>query len=149
MADFFGQLGAIKKSKKNHNMGEPTIHMYKVSRVWPICAHTFLLLLFVVRDLLFGPPSASAPHVLPPPIHLAFVRWPFVCCQDKRTGRPKGDATVSYEEVETAQSAVKWYDGATFMGRPGSKLSVSIAKRPDGDRFGKGKGKGKGGGDRW
>ena len=53
---FFGQIGAIKKSKKNYNRGEPTIHLYK----------------------------------------------------DKRTGRPKGDGTISFEEPETAQSAIKW-----------------------------------------
>ena len=93
IGDFFGQLGKIKASKKNYNLGEPTIHLYK----------------------------------------------------DKRTGRPKGDATVSYEETETAQSAVKWYDGATFMNRPGTKLSVSIARRPAISGKGKGKGKGKGG----
>lgn len=96
IADFFGRLGQIKKSKKNFNLGEPTIHIYR----------------------------------------------------DKRTGRPKGDCTVSYEETETAQSAIKWYDGATFMNRPGSKMSISIAKRPTADRFGKG-GKGKGGKGGW
>ena len=62
--------------------------------------------------------------------------------KDKRTGRPKGDATVSFEDVETAQSAVKWYDGGTFQGFPGSKLHVSIAKRP---AMPTGKGGGKGG----
>ena len=93
IADFFGQLGPIKKSKKSHTQGEPTIHMYK----------------------------------------------------DKRTGRPKGDATVSYEDTETAQSAVKWYDGANFLGHPGSKLHVSIAKRPVQGNW-KGGGGGKGGG---
>ena len=89
--------GPIKKSKKSHNQGEPTIHIYK----------------------------------------------------DKRTGRAKGDATVSYEDVETAQSAVKWYDGAAFVGFPGTKMQVSIAKRPQaGNWAGKGGG-GKGGGGRW
>lgn len=92
------QLGPIKKSKKNFNMGEPTIHIYK----------------------------------------------------DKRTGRSKGDATVSYEDVETAQSAVKWYDGAPFKNQDGKKLSVSIARRPAMSKGGGkgGKGGGKGGG-RW
>ena len=98
LADYFGQLGSIKKSKKNFNLGEPTVHIYK----------------------------------------------------DKRTGRPKGDATISYDEVETAQAAVKWFDGATFQNQPGAKLSVSIAKRPAAERFGKGKGGGgKGGGKGW
>lgn len=92
MAEFFGRIGTIKKSKKNFNLGEPTIHLYK----------------------------------------------------DKQTGRYKGDGTISYEDSETAASAVKWFDGGTFMERPGTKLSVSIAKRPDPKGFGKGKGKGKG-----
>ena len=35
--------------------------------------------------------------------------------KDKRTGQPKGDATVSYEEAETAQAAVKWFDGVEFQ----------------------------------
>ena len=98
IADFFGQIGTIKKSKKNYNMGEPTIHIYK----------------------------------------------------DKRTGRPKGEATVSFEEVETAQAAIKFYNGAPFSDRGGpvhgSKLAVSIATRPAEVA---GKGKGKGGGKGW
>ena len=92
LVSFFGQIGAIKKSKKNYNQGEPTIHLYK----------------------------------------------------DKRTGRCKGDGTISYEEPDTAKAAIKWFDGNPFMNRPGTKLSVSIAQRPSGDRFGKGKGKGGG-----
>ena len=32
IAEFFGQLGAIKKSKKSYNQGEPTIHIYKDKR---------------------------------------------------------------------------------------------------------------------
>ena len=32
ICDFFGQLGQIKKSKKNYNMGEPTVHIYKDKR---------------------------------------------------------------------------------------------------------------------
>ena len=64
--------------------------------------------------------------------------------KDKRTGRPKGDATVSYEEAETATAAVKWFDGSTYH-RSGARLSVSIATRPAQGNFGKGKGgKGKG-----
>jgi len=91
--EFFGRLGKIKKSKKNHNMGEPVIHLYK----------------------------------------------------DKRTGRPKGDATISYDEVSAAASAVEWYNGVDFMERPGAKLKVSIATRPAAARFEGGKGgKGKG-----
>jgi hypothetical protein len=29
IAEFFGRIGAIKKSKKSYNQGEPTIHLYK------------------------------------------------------------------------------------------------------------------------
>ena len=44
--------------------------------------------------------------------------------KNKQTGRPKGDATISYEEAETASAAVKWFDGSTFN-RSGARLSVS------------------------
>ena len=30
---------------------------------------------------------------------------------DKETGKPKGDATVSYEDPSTAKAAVEWFDG--------------------------------------
>lgn len=30
---------------------------------------------------------------------------------DKETGKPKGDATVSYEDPPTAKAAVEWFDG--------------------------------------
>eukprot|EP00964_Phaeocystis_antarctica_P003039 scaffold1621_cov54-Phaeocystis_antarctica.AAC.1 len=33
---------------------------------------------------------------------------------DKRTQRPKGDCTVSFDESETAKAAIKWYDGKCF-----------------------------------
>ena len=62
IADFFGQLGPIKKSKKRGKEGDPTIHLY----------------------------------------------------MDKRTQRPKGDCTVSFDESETAKAAIKWYDGKCF-----------------------------------
>ena len=65
--------------------------------------------------------------------------------KDKRTGRLKGDATISYEETETAKAAVKWFDGTDFT-RGGQRLNVSIAQRPAQGNWGKGKGKGKGGG---
>jgi hypothetical protein len=92
IAEFFGRIGPIKKSKKNYSLGEPTIHLYK----------------------------------------------------DKRTGRPKGDGTVSYEDPATAKSAVDWFHDQEFAGFPGSKLSVSIARRPNSDRFaGGGRGRGR------
>lgn len=30
---------------------------------------------------------------------------------DKETGKPKGDATMSYEDQPTAKAAVEWFDG--------------------------------------
>lgn len=30
---------------------------------------------------------------------------------DKDTGKPKGDATLSYEEPPSAKAAVEWFDG--------------------------------------
>lgn len=38
---------------------------------------------------------------------------------DKETGKPKGDATVSYDDPSTAKTAVEWFDGecqGTFWG---------------------------------
>ncbi|KAK2101103.1 RNA-binding protein EWS [Saguinus oedipus] len=45
---------------------------------------------------------------------------------DKETGKPKGDATVSYEDPPTAKAAVEWFDSKDFQG---SKLKVSIARK--------------------
>uniref|UniRef100_A0A2K5QJS5 RRM domain-containing protein n=1 Tax=Cebus imitator TaxID=2715852 RepID=A0A2K5QJS5_CEBIM len=45
---------------------------------------------------------------------------------DKETGKPKGDATVSYEDPPTAKAAVEWFDSKDFQG---SKLKVSLARK--------------------
>lgn len=45
---------------------------------------------------------------------------------DKETGKPKGDATVSYEDPPTAKAAVDWSDGKDFQG---SELKVSLARK--------------------
>ncbi|KAF3818002.1 hypothetical protein GH733_014874 [Mirounga leonina] len=45
---------------------------------------------------------------------------------DKETGKPKGDATVSYEDPPTAKAAMEWFDGKDFQG---SKLKVSLARK--------------------
>ena len=112
---------ATPQSKKNFNLGEPTIHIYK------------------------GAPHLFSTRRLCTPFDTADFR--IHRCADKRTGRAKGDCTISYEDTDTAQAAIKWFDGSTYMNRPGSKLSVSIAQRPAwSDDKGKGKGKGKGGG---
>ena len=100
LAEFFGSVGTLKKSKKNYNQGEPVLHIYK----------------------------------------------------NKQTGRPKGDATISYEEAETAQAAIRWFHGNPYMRDKSTKLSVSIATRPSADRLpamGRGRGGGGGGGGRW
>ena len=73
--------------------------------------------------------------------------------KNKQTGRPKGDATISYEEAETAQAAIRWFHGNPYMRDKSTKLSVSIATRPSADRLpamGRGRGGGGGGGGgRW
>ncbi|XP_062873571.1 EWS RNA-binding protein 1b isoform X6 [Trichomycterus rosablanca] len=45
---------------------------------------------------------------------------------DRDSGKPKGDATLSYEEPQFARAAVEQHNGKEFQGR---KLSVSMAKR--------------------
>lgn len=37
---------------------------------------------------------------------------------DKETGKPKGDATVSYEDPPTAKAAVDWFDGRHLLAAP-------------------------------
>jgi len=63
--------------------------------------------------------------------------------KNKATGRAKGDCTVSYQEEETAQAAIEWYNGAEF-GTTGKKMSVSIATRPAAGGWASGGGKGRG-----
>ncbi|XP_043831788.1 RNA-binding protein EWS-like isoform X3 [Dromiciops gliroides] len=45
---------------------------------------------------------------------------------DKETGKPKGDATASYDDPPTAKAAVEWFGGKDFQG---SKLKVSLARK--------------------
>ncbi|XP_073798134.1 uncharacterized protein isoform X1 [Danio rerio] len=45
---------------------------------------------------------------------------------DKDSGKPKGDATLSYEEPAFAKPAVEHFDGKEFQGR---RLKVSMARR--------------------
>lgn len=33
---------------------------------------------------------------------------------DKATGRPKGEATVTYDDANAAKSAISWFDGNYF-----------------------------------
>ncbi|KAJ6655714.1 hypothetical protein lerEdw1_004767 [Lerista edwardsae] len=62
---------------------------------------------------------------------------------DKDTGKPKGEATVSYEDPPSAKAAIDWFDGKNFNG---NVIRVSFAtRRPE---FLRGGGSGGGGGRR-
>ncbi|KAF4074158.1 hypothetical protein AMELA_G00236310 [Ameiurus melas] len=45
---------------------------------------------------------------------------------DKDSGKPKGDATLSYDEPSCARAAVEHFNGKEFQGR---RLNVSMARR--------------------
>ncbi|XP_055613426.1 RNA-binding protein cabeza isoform X3 [Uranotaenia lowii] len=68
--------------------------------------------------------------------------------KDKETGRMKGEATVTYEDANAAQSAIEWFDNKEFNG---SNIKVSLAQRYNtwqnkgGNRGGFNKGGGGGG----
>lgn len=34
--------------------------------------------------------------------------------KDKNTGRPKGEATITYDDCETAKAAINWFNGMKF-----------------------------------
>ncbi|XP_015263533.1 PREDICTED: TATA-binding protein-associated factor 2N isoform X2 [Gekko japonicus] len=62
---------------------------------------------------------------------------------DKDTGKPKGEATVSFDDPPSAKAAIDWFDGKEFNG---SVIKVSFAtRRPE---FIRGGGGGGGGGGR-
>lgn len=46
--------------------------------------------------------------------------------KDKETGNMKGEATVTYEDANAAQSAIGWFDNKEFNG---SVVKVSLAQR--------------------
>ncbi|XP_024132961.1 TATA-binding protein-associated factor 2N isoform X2 [Oryzias melastigma] len=67
---------------------------------------------------------------------------------DKATGRPKGEATVSFDDPPSAKAAIDWFDGKEFNGKP---IKVSFATRraeftQRGGRGGRGGFRGRGGG---
>ncbi|XP_041659397.1 TATA-binding protein-associated factor 2N isoform X2 [Cheilinus undulatus] len=67
---------------------------------------------------------------------------------DKVTGRPKGEATVSFDDPPSAKAAIDWFDGKEFNGKP---IKVSFATRraeftQRGGRGGRGGFRGRGGG---
>lgn len=46
--------------------------------------------------------------------------------KNKETGTSKGEATVTYDDVNAAQSAIQWFDGNDFNG---AQIKVSLAQR--------------------
>ncbi|CAO1429081.1 unnamed protein product [Diamesa hyperborea] len=46
--------------------------------------------------------------------------------KNKETGAGKGEATVTYDDSNAAQSAISWFDGREFNG---AKIKVSLAQR--------------------
>lgn len=63
--------------------------------------------------------------------------------KDKTTGESKGEATVTYDDADAAQSAINWFDGKEFRG---SVIKVQLATKKD--NWSGGRGGGRGGGDR-
>ncbi|XP_064461451.1 uncharacterized protein LOC135371278 isoform X4 [Ornithodoros turicata] len=61
--------------------------------------------------------------------------------RDKMTGKGKGEATVTYDDPPTANSAITWFNGKEFMGH---KINVELAQRkvPFGGFGGPGGGRG-------
>ncbi|KAJ8934570.1 hypothetical protein NQ318_017269 [Aromia moschata] len=70
--------------------------------------------------------------------------------KDKTTGLSKGEATVTYDDADAAQSAISWFDGKDFRG---SVIKVQLATKKDnwssgGGGGGRGGPRGGGGGGR-
>lgn len=63
--------------------------------------------------------------------------------KDKTTGESKGEATVTYDDADAAQSAITWFDGKDFRG---STVKVQLATKKD--NWSGGRGGGGRGGDR-
>jgi RNA-binding protein FUS len=70
--------------------------------------------------------------------------------KDKQTGMSKGEATVTYDDANAAQSAISWFDGKEFGG---TQIKVQLATKKDnwssgrgGGGGGRGMGRGGGGG---
>lgn len=63
--------------------------------------------------------------------------------KDKATGDSKGEATVTYDDANAAQSAISWFDGKEFNG---SVIKVQLATKKDNWSAGRGGGRGIGGG---
>lgn len=71
--------------------------------------------------------------------------------RNKETGESKGEATITYDDANAAQSAISWFDNKNFNG---ATIKVSLAQRQNnwqkggGFRRGGPRGGGGGGGDR-
>ncbi|CAG5136385.1 unnamed protein product, partial [Candidula unifasciata] len=69
--------------------------------------------------------------------------------KDKLTNMPKGEATVTFDDSDTAKAAIDWFDGKDFQGRV---IKVELAQRQKstfvrgGGRGGGSVGRGGGGG---
>lgn len=63
--------------------------------------------------------------------------------KDKNTGRPKGEATITYDDCETAKAAINWFNEKDFGG---NTIKVEIATRKMNTNFGGGRGGGGRGG---
>lgn len=63
--------------------------------------------------------------------------------KDKATGESKGEATVTYDDANAAQSAITWFDGKEFRG---SVIKVQLATKKDNWSGGRGGGRGGSGG---
>lgn len=56
--------------------------------------------------------------------------------KDKNTGRPKGEATITYDDCETAKAAINWFNEKDFGG---NTIKVEIATRKMNNNFGGGR----------
>lgn len=65
--------------------------------------------------------------------------------RDKNTNKPKGEATVTYDDQDAARSAITWFDGKEFKG---CTIKVQMAQHKSNWQGGRGGGRGGGGSDR-
>lgn len=65
--------------------------------------------------------------------------------RDKATGKPKGEATITFDDPPTASSAISWFNGKDFFG---NTIKVEMAQRKPSTFVPRGGGGGGGYGDR-
>merc|ERR1719356_652006 len=66
--------------------------------------------------------------------------------KDRNTGEQKGEATVTYDDPQAAQSAISWFDGKDFNGST-IKVQMAMVRAPPSGGYPGSRG-GRGGGDR-